>query len=120
MLILVTGSRDWTAYEVVRKALIDQVDDWKCDFSDVLLIHGDAPGADRMSETAARGLGMRYKVMPANWNRYGPAAGRIRNNKMLDLNPHVVLAFPLPQSKGTVHCMNEAVKRGIPVKVFKP
>lgn len=121
MVILVTGSRDWTNYGVIWRALEDEIVAFGSrQVKDILLIHGAAIGADRLAAIAGRRLGLGVKGYRANWDRYGKKAGPIRNRKMLDLHPHVVLAFPLPQSIGTVDCMDEAKRRGIEVKEFKP
>jgi hypothetical protein len=47
-------------------------------------------------------------AMPADWANHGKAAGPIRNRKMLDLKPDLVLAFhaDLTNSKGTKDCSN--------------
>ena len=48
-----------------------------------LLLHGGARGADRLIEQAARSLAWLVEVMPAEWGRYGRAAGPLRNGLML-------------------------------------
>lgn len=57
---------------------------------------------------------------PAEWDKHGKAAGPIRNQKMVDLGATVCLAFPLPGSRGTAHCMSAARKASIPVWIFAP
>ena len=48
-----------------------------------LLLHGGARGADRLIEQAARSLAWPVEVIPAEWGRYGRAAGPLRNGLML-------------------------------------
>ncbi len=48
-----------------------------------LLLHGGARGADRLIEQAARSLAWPVEVIPAEWCRYGRAAGPLRNGLML-------------------------------------
>jgi len=112
MKILVTGSRYWTSPSIVRCALSE--------YEPGTLIHGDCRGLDRLAGTIAELMGWDIIKCPANWKRYGKAAGIIRNNKMLDLNPDLVLAFHenLTESKGTKHCIKEAKRRGIDVLLF--
>src|SRR4029453_13494059 len=58
---------------------------------------------------------------PADWDRWGKNAGAKRNIEMLERYPGaLVIAFPLPQSKGTWHCVFQARKRGHKVFVVKP
>jgi hypothetical protein len=48
-----------------------------------LLLHGGARGADRAIEAAAHRLGWPVEAMPAQWARYGLAAGPVRNGQMV-------------------------------------
>lgn len=114
MKVLVCGSRDWIKYHVIRRRLAELPEDTE-------IIEGGAPGADLMAKDAARSLGLDYVEHGANWIRHPKAAGPIRNRKMLDRNPDIelVIAFPLPQSKGTIDMIDEARKRGIEVEVYE-
>lgn len=113
MKILVCGSRGWNnpaiMYDVLSKLP-----------KDTIIINGAAPGADRMStEIGHYNLGLKIISFPPDWNKYGKAAGFIRNKKMLDEKPDKVIAFWDGTSKGTKHTMDEAEKRGIEVEVVK-
>lgn len=55
---------------------------------------------------------------PAQWDRYGKAAGSIRNQEMVNADPDVCYAFPTPRSQGTLDCMARAWVRGVPVYVW--
>lgn len=111
--ILVTGSRNWTdrifILEIFRRFPLP-----------VTLIHGACRGADLIAASCAIELGWTTDPHPANWNKYGPAAGPIRNIEMLDLGADIVVGFhdDIRSSKGTKHCIREAHARGIPVKLF--
>ena len=84
------------------------------------VIEGGASGADTMARHAAEFLGIPVKEYKATWEKYGRAAGPIRNRQMLDEKPDLVVAFhhDLSKSKGTKDTVTEARKRGIPVKVI--
>ena len=114
-LVLVCGSRSWTARAPIAAALARAQADG---FTHV--VHGDARGADRMAGHAARRLGMRVVAVPADWDRFGLSAGFIRNGCMLNLRPQLVLAFArhLPHSHGTAHMVRIARAAGVPVRVF--
>ena len=87
----------------------------------VTLIHGDAKGADRMSEQVLTGYfrgGFEVERYPANWEKYGKAAGHIRNKQMLDEGkPDLVIAFLAKDSRGTKNMIEQATKAGIPAKI---
>jgi len=111
MHVLITGSRDWTDVETIatRLTLLP---------AGTMIMHGAARGADRIAARIARSLGLRVTAYPANWARYGKAAGVIRNRQMLDQRPDLVIAFhpDLTQSRGTADCVRDAHRRGIRVE----
>ena len=81
-----------------------------------LIVHGGARGADKMAGSLARKMpGLQEPlVYPADWGRYGGAAGAIRNRAMLDEEkPSLVIAFWDGVSPGTRGMMEETRKRGI-------
>jgi hypothetical protein len=84
---------------------------------DAEIIHGDAEGPDRIAHRWAYGLGYVLHVYPADWKRHGRRAGIVRNLRMLDQQPDLVLAFWDRRSNGTGHTIREAQKRGIPVEI---
>lgn len=111
MRVLVCGSRTWDDQELV----FNWLDATKPD----LLIHGGARGADRIASDWAGYHHVPEIVMAPEWEMYGKSAGIKRNNQMLDLGPDSVLAFWDGRSKGTKHTIDEAHRRGIPVKVIR-
>jgi YspA, cpYpsA-related SLOG family len=79
-----------------------------------VIIHGNAPGADWMANAWAREHDIAVRVFPADWKKYGRAAGPIRNQQMLDEGkPHLVIAFP--GGKGTADMVARAKRAGIEV-----
>ncbi len=102
-LLIISGSRDWWEPEPIRELLSWFDPYW------TLVIHGAARGADRIGHKLATSLGFCSVGFPADWDRYGLAAGPERNrvlqkigiaNMRLGVSVHAGL-FPLPQSKGT-------------------
>jgi len=113
--VLVCGSRNWTD----KKAILEFL--WKLS-RDTLIIEGEGRGADRIARDLAILLGFNILPFPADWKRYGKAAGPIRNQQMLDEGkPDLVVAFHnnLSKSKGTKDMVNRAKKAGIPVQVIR-
>lgn len=115
MLVLVCGSRTWTDRQLVDRELCEFLRDR---FATIL--HGGAKGADSMADEIAHENGFDTKVMLADWKRYGRSAGCIRNDEMLDEGPDLVLAFWDGSSHGTKHTIDQAITRGIPVKIIFP
>lgn len=117
--ILVTGSRMWPRPEIILEALSEYIKN-NPSATGYTLIHGDAPGADSMAAWAAEELfknkvDIEIEVHPANWSKYGHAAGPIRNKEMVDLGANVCLAFQRGNSSGTANCIKLADDVGIPV-----
>lgn len=87
-----------------------------------LVIEGCAQGVDRFAEMAAKTLDLKVNhvpVTPEDRRRYRVKRAPImRNLRMLDMKPDMVLAFHKGLSPGTLHCITEARRRGIPVYVY--
>lgn len=115
MRVLCCGDRNWTSYEIIRREL-EKLDDF------TVVIEGCAKGADSISGWIARQLSYKVLEFPADWKKYGRAAGPIRNKQMLDEGkPDLVLAFhtDIENSKGTKNMIEQSTKRGIKVILIK-
>lgn len=114
MKILVCGSRTWDdPYPILRE--LNKLP------LEATIIHGAANGADSLAGAIARRLGFNAVVaVPADWKRYGLGAGPIRNRKMLEMGPDLVLAFSrdIENSKGTRNMVEQARKAGVETRVF--
>ncbi len=80
-----------------------------------LLLHGGARGADRLIEQAARSMAWPVEIIPAEWARYGRAAGPLRNGLLLRRAPEVatpaqasVLVVAFPGASGTASLVRQA------------
>lgn len=111
MHVLVCGSRKWTDIAVIEWRM-KALPPW------AVIIEGEARGADKMARRIAKRLGLEVKPFPADWIKYGDAAGPIRNQQMIDEGkPDLVLAYPMPDSIGTQDMIARARKAEIPVEV---
>jgi hypothetical protein len=108
--VLVCGDRNWTDVECIRSWLSKLQDQG---FTTV--IEGEARGADSIARDEAKDMGYQIVPFPADWDKYGRAAGPIRNRRMLDQKPGLVLAFHahIQTSRGTIDTLREAQRRGI-------
>ena len=108
--VLVCGSRTWRDGEAIRA-------DLRMIERGSTVITGGARGADQLAETIAHSLGFDVETFLADWRREGRQAGYLRNLRMLATKPDLVLAYQLDDSLGTQHVIDQAGKRGIPVRV---
>lgn len=109
MRLLVCGGRDFTNYGFICEVLdaIHKITPV------TVLIHGNARGADELGGAWATGRGVKVWPVPANWKRDGRRAGPLRNQRMLGLNPELVVAFP--GGRGTADMVRRAKAAGIEV-----
>jgi hypothetical protein len=118
--LLVCGSRTWTDAALLAEAVDRVVAMHGQDRAGVVLIEGDARGADRLAGALAKARGWELEVYPSDWQRHGRAAGMRRNARMLRQgHPERVIAFTddLAASRGTADMVRRAHGAGIPVLV---
>jgi hypothetical protein len=115
MRVLVTGSRDWTD----GRAIYDALDRFNGAEERIeVVIEGGAMGADRIARQWGRGRGLPVLTIEANWTFYDKSAGPVRNGWLLKYGqPDLVLAFPLPQSRGTWDMVKQAMMARVKVSV---
>jgi hypothetical protein len=102
--ILVCGGRDYTDAETLYKVM----DEITKDAGPLIIVQGEARGADRLAKQWAIERGHTVRSYPADWDSYDSAAGPIRNRKMLvEENPDIVLAFP--GGRGTKNMVTQSV-----------
>jgi len=109
--VLICGSRTFNDSNKMLKALRQH--------KPTVIIHGCAKGADEMAGKFAQQFGVKEEKYPAKWDKYGKAAGCIRNQQMLDEGkPDLVLAFPTEESRGTYDMIRRARQLGVQVEVY--
>lgn len=130
--ILVCGTRKIDpkkAYFLVRDALdkiiiergwITESDEYGNFLPEVKIIAGAAKGIDTAAVNYAVVNWQVFEEFPADWDKYGKSAGRIRNQQMLDEGkPDLVVAFPGPESIGTWDMIRRAKKAGVEVIIIE-
>lgn len=114
--LLVCGGRNFSD-KALLVATLDDVLIWLGGID--VLIEGEARGADRMARNWAVQLDIPVLKFPANWDKFGKAAGPIRNQLMLDEGkPTHAVAFydrPRDESRGTADMVRRLKKAGVPV-----
>lgn len=111
--VLITGSRKWSNKRTISDAINFYTNNTD---NPICIIQGECPygGADKLAKDYALEQCIPVISVPADWNKYGNRAGPIRNKFMVDyFRPNIVLAFPLGDSRGTIHCMKYAAQNNI-------
>lgn len=86
----------------------------------LLIVEGEARGADTLSRVEAEAIGIEVARVPADWDKHGRKAGILRNIEMLETyRPEIVIAFSddIENSRGTKHMATIAKRAGVPVYV---
>jgi hypothetical protein len=121
--VIVTGSRDWPDPAVIHEDLWSLLKDPEID---TLVVRWGKhwQGADlaveqwcQQAEPLAVFLGkdLLPDPVPAEWNRYGGAAGPRRNTEMVQRGADAYLSYRLngTRSRGTTDCMTKCQKAEI-------
>lgn len=112
MRTIIAGSRSITDYDIVLKIVADS------EFIITQIVSGGAKGVDTIGEDIAADFGIPLVVFPADWARYGRAAGPIRNELMAK-NADALIAVWDGRSTGTKHMMKIAKQLGLKVYASK-
>jgi len=115
MRTVIFGSRDFTNTALLNKALDQLHEVYK--FS--LVIDGVARGVDTLAHNWAVRNCIPTAREPAQWNKYGKAAGPIRNELMIT-KYHPELAIAFPGGNGTRHMTGLCHEYGLLVKTVRP
>lgn len=109
MVILVCGGRDYSDYGQVEYVL-EEVCGWSINAPRI--VQGGARGADSLARRWAKENGVTCDTVPAEWDKYGQAAGPLRNQKMLDeFKPTQGVVFP--GGRGTLDMLTRLFKAGV-------
>ena len=108
--VLVCGGRDFESPAQMMRVM----DALHAERKFTALIQGGAQGADRLAKEWARTKPEieRYECK-ADWHKHGLAAGPLRNARMLEWKPDLVVAFP--GGRGTSDMVRRAKASGVEV-----
>lgn len=114
--VIIAGGRDFSNLQFLTESCNAVLKPLMKDNA-ITVISGNAPGADRIGERYAQEKGLKIKRMPANWKKYGKAAGPIRNREMAE-QADALIVFWDGSSRGTAHMIDITRKKGLEVTVF--
>ena len=112
--MIIAGGRYFSDYELLKEKCDEFLQDKTGE--EIVIISGHALGADSLDERYAQERGFKIETYPADWKKYGRAAGPIRNEQMANI-ANALIAFWDGKSKGTKNMINLAKKKGLQVFV---
>lgn len=115
--IVVAGGRDFKDNQIGFQVLDNLTSKMQIE-EDVVVICGEAVGADSVGKEWAENRGVEVESHPAEWDTHGKAAGHIRNSQMADRGTHLI-AFWDGESKGTRNMIETAKKKGLTTRIIK-
>lgn len=111
--VIVAGSRSITDKKVVR----DAINNSPHTPYHGELVAGAADGVDTIAKDfASTYQHVDYKEFEAEWDKYGPSAGPIRNERMADY-AHALIAVWDGESPGTKNMIDAAIEHGLNIYV---
>ena len=107
MRVVIAGSRTVDDFTLVCKAIEGS------GFEITELVSGTAKGADSLGEWWAGINSVPIKKFPANWDKYGKAAGPIRNAEMADYADAAIVVVK-DKSTGAMNMIKQMAERDKP------
>lgn len=111
MRYVISGSRTITDEKWVEQQLRSYIACKDC------VITGGAKGVDTIAHDYAFRMFCDTKVINADWDKHGRAAGPIRNGLMLN-EGDVLIALWDGKSRGTKNCIEQAMRRKIETHIY--
>lgn len=100
MKVIIAGSRDIRDKLVLKDAI------FQSDFLITEVVSGCARGVDTLGELWAEEQGVSIARFPANWERFGRAAGKYRNADMADYCDAAIILWD-GESQGTLDMIDK-------------
>ena len=98
MKIIIAGLRNFTDYNLLKTTINNLLD--KSNITITEVVSGGANGVDKLGEQYATEYNIPIRRFNADWNKYGNAAGPIRNKQMAEYADRLI-AFWDNKSRGT-------------------
>ncbi len=121
MKLIIAGSRTFNNYPTLKKHIFDLFNELELsqkEIKEVEIISGTARGADQLGELFAEENNLLLHSFPADWDKYGKAAGFIRNKQMGNFADRLI-AFWDGKSRGTFHMIEYMWHLNKPTHIIK-
>jgi len=118
---LFCGDRNWSSQAAIRREIRRLKLYCKRHGYELVIIEGEAPGADILSRVTAEEENVHVARVAALWQTRHQSAGPQRNGIMAALEPHEAVAFheDIRRSKGTKDMMKKLDAVGIPYRLIE-
>jgi len=116
--VIVTGSTGWTDASTIENELTLL----KNEYPELLVIHGNEPGAESLVENVCSTLGIATITVTANFTEYQDLAITKRNEEMIRIyDPHMLYCFADEMDKEPIlnDFLKEAQERAIITKIIR-
>lgn len=110
MKVIIAGTRGIHDYDLI----VETINRSGYQISEVIC--GEAYGPDRLGETWAISNNIPVKHMPAQWDRYGKAAGPHRNKAMAEYADAAIIVWD-GKSHGTRNMIENMIRRKKPYHI---
>lgn len=121
--IIIAGSRQFNDYHKMLTELDNLGIHLINSIDPIEIVSGHASGADTLGERFAKAYHYPLKIFPAEWDKYGKAAGPIRNEQMAkyaaESDRGMLIAFPIGESRGTKNMIKLAKQYGLETCVIE-
>ena len=115
--IVVAGCRNYNNYNEAKEYIDFCISEIKEKYT-LIFVSGGCRGADSIGERYAKENGYEIERYPAEWDKYGKAAGPKRNEQMARAADYII-CFWDGKSKGTASMINYAKRYNKPIKIKK-
>lgn len=115
MKIIIAGTRDFNDYKYLEDMVLYLIKDLHKD--KIEIVSGKARGADKLGEVFANKFNFKLADYPADWEKFGKAAGYIRNEEMAKYADACVVLWD-GASPGTKHMIDLAKKHHLQLRVL--
>ena len=113
--VIIAGSRGFSNYKLLREKCNKFLREKRKECN-VIIVSGHARGADTLGEKYAKDEGFDLEIYPAQWKKFGKAAGFRRNEQMAEV-ADALIAFWNGESHGTKHMIDIMNEKNLLVKV---
>jgi len=115
--VIIAGSRGFSNYKLLREQCNKFLRE-KRKTSNIIVVSGNARGADTLGEKYAQDEGFTLEIYPAQWKKFGKRAGYRRNEQMAEV-ADALIAFWDGSSKGTKHMIDIMNEKKLLVRVVQ-
>ena len=115
--LLIAGGRDFSNYNLLARRCAAYIAE-NCGVQEPIILSGCASGADSLGEQFAMEYSLECRYFPAQWEKYGRAAGPMRNRQMAQVANGAVVFWD-GRSRGTRSMIGYLRQMGVPFEVVQ-